>query len=170
MIAPSPVPYGDADLDVRTDLPEHRADDARRGFTLIELLVVIAILGILGTLVVKNIWGHVDEAKQMTAKGKVDLVDDKIQIYKRKHNEIPRDLRVLLEADPLNNNDPWLEEDQLMDPWGHELVIKIDGSRFEIISYGEGGQEDSFGLEMGKERDIGSRHSLEPPKDGGGNH
>jgi len=169
MIAPSPVPYGDADLDVRTDLPGHRADDARRGFTLIELLVVIAILGILGTLVVKNIWGHVDEAKQMTAKGKVDLVDDKIQIYKRKHNEIPRDLRVLLEADPLNNNDPWLEEDQLMDPWGHELVIKIDGSRFEIISYGEGGQEDSFGLEMGKERDIGSRHSLEPPKDGGGN-
>jgi len=169
MIAPSPVPNGDADLDVRTDLPEHRADDARRGFTLIELLVVIAILGILGTLVVKNIWGHVDEAKQMTAKGKVDLVDDKIQIYKRKHNEIPRDLRVLLEADPLNNNDPWLEEDQLMDPWGHELVIKIDGSRFEIISYGEGGQEDSFGLEMGKERDIGSRHSLEPPKDGGGN-
>jgi len=151
-------------------MPRSRCLVARpRGFTLIELLVVIAILGILGTLVVKNIWGHVDEAKQMTAKGKVDLVDDKIQMYKRKHNEIPRDLRVLLDADPLNNNDPWLEEDQLMDPWGHELVIKIDGSRFEIISYGDGGQEDSFGLELGLQRDIGSRHSLEPPKDGGGN-
>ncbi len=52
---PSPAPHGDFDLDA---LP--RRPQARAGFTLIELLVVIAILGILGTIVVRNVWGHVD--------------------------------------------------------------------------------------------------------------
>jgi len=156
-------------LDVRTDHPGHRAADDRRGFTLIELLVVIAILGILGTIVVRNVWGHVDEAKQKAAKAKVDNIDQQIQMYKRKHNEIPSDLRVLLDADPLNNNEPWVEEEQLEDPWGHPLEIRIDGNQFEVISRGDGSQEDGFGLELGLARDIGSRHPLEPPKDGGGN-
>ena len=163
---PSTAPNGEADLDARTAaLPcRPRAD---RGFTLIELLVVIAILGILGTLVVKNIWGNVDEAKQKAAKAKVDHLDQQIQMYKRKHNEIPRDLRVLLDPDPLNNNDVWVEEEQLEDPWGHALQIKIDGTKFEVISYGEDNMESGFGLEGGLARDIGSRHPLDPPKDGG---
>jgi general secretion pathway protein G len=165
----SPAPHGDADLDIRTDLPRRRAVDDRRGFTLIELLVVIAILGILGTIVVKNIWGNVDEARQKAAKAKVDNLDTQVQMYKRKHNEIPSDLRRLLEPDPLNNNDAWVEEDQLEDPWGTPLQIKIDGSKFEIISYGEDKMESGFGLEGGLQRDIGSRHPLDPPKDGGGN-
>jgi general secretion pathway protein G len=167
---PSPAPHGDADLDVRTDLPRLRAADARRGFTLIELLVVIAILGILGTIVVHNVWGHVDEAKQKAAKAKVDNIDQQVQMYKRKHNEIPRDLRTLLDSDPLNNNEAWVEEEQLEDPWGNALAIKIDGNRFEIVSFGEGGADDGFGLDLGLARDIGSHHPLEPPKDGGGNH
>jgi general secretion pathway protein G len=162
---PTNALHGDVALHAELPTAARRA----RGFTLIELLVVIAILGILGTLVVKNIWGRVDEAKQSAAKGRVDYVDEQVQMYKRKHNELPTDLRRLLDADPLNNMNPWLEEDQLLDPWGHELVIKIDNNRFEIISYGEGGQEDGFGLELGLARDIGSRHLLDPPKDGGGN-
>src|SRR5262249_9414507 len=98
---PIEAPHGDADLDLRpaeaTALP--RRARTRHGFTLIELLVVIAILGILGTIVVKNIWGNVDEAKQKAAKAKVDNIDQEIQMYKRKHNDIPRDLRILLDPD-----------------------------------------------------------------------
>ena len=172
MIVPkhSPAPHGDADLDVRIAPADVTRVRPASGFTLIELLVVIAILGILGTIVVRNVWGHVDEAKQKAAKAKVDNIDQQIQMYKRKHNEIPRDLRVLLDQDPLNNMEPWVEEEQLEDPWGHPIEIRIDGNQFEVISRGDGGQEDGFGLELGLQRDIGSRHPLEPPKDGGGNH
>jgi general secretion pathway protein G len=166
---PSPVPHGDADLDARTAAIHVPRARGARGFTLIELLVVIAILGILGTIVVQNVWGHVDEAKQKAAKAKVDYLDQQVQMYKRKHNEIPRDLRVLLDADPLNNTEPWVEEEQLVDPWDNPIEIRIDGNNFEIISRGEGGQEDGFGLDLGKARDIGSHHPLDPPKDGGRN-
>ena len=142
---------------------------ASSGFTLIELLVVIAILGILGTVVLKNLWGYIDEAKQKTAKEKVDTIDQQIQMYKRKHNDLPTDLRALLEPDPLNNGDPWVTEEALIDPWGNPMDFKIDDKRqFEVISYGENKMQDGFGLEFGLNRDIGSKHPLEPPKDSSG--
>jgi general secretion pathway protein G len=137
-----------------------------RGFTLIELLVVIAILGILGTVVLKNVWGYIDEAKQKAAKEKVDNVDTQLQMYKRKHNELPRDLRVLLDPDPMMNGEPWLPPEALIDPWDNPIDLKIDDkNQFEVISYGENKMQDGFDLSYGLNRDIGSKHPLDPPKD-----
>lgn len=139
---------------------------APRGFTLIELLVVIAILGILGTVVLKNVWNYIDEAKQKTAKEKVDNIDQQLQMYKRKHNELPTDLRTLLDPDPLNNNNPWVNPEALIDPWDNPIDLKTDDkNQFEVISYGENKMQDGFGLEYGLARDIGSKHPLEPPKE-----
>jgi len=144
--------------------PRRRA--GARGFTLIELLVVIAILGILGTLVLKNVLGYIDEAKQKAAKDKVDNIDQQLQMYKRKHNELPRDLRTLLDPDPLNNGDPWVQPESLVDPWDNPIDLKTDEkNQFEVISYGDNKIQDGFGLEYGLNRDIGSKHPLEPPKD-----
>ena len=144
----------------------HPRRAAPRGFTLIELLVVIAILGILGTVVLKNVWNYIDEAKQKAAKEKVDNVDQQLQMYKRKHNELPNDLRILVDNDPLNNGNPWVNPEQLIDPWDNPLDLKVDEkNQFEVISYGENKVQDGFTLEYGLNRDIGSKHPLEPPKE-----
>ena len=135
---------------------------SRRGFTLIELLVAIAILGILGTVVIREIWGAIDEAKQTTATTKVKEIETQVQRYKTKHNKLPQDLMELTRPDDMNNGDVWLSEDALIDPWGNQIDMKVDDKgQFEIISYGEGGQADGFDLSLGKARDIGSRHIAE---------
>jgi general secretion pathway protein G len=144
---------------MRNPTPRRRS----AGFTLIELLVVIAILGILGTVVLRNVWGYIDEAKQKAAYTKVMNIDQQLQMYKRKHNQLPSDLRILTEPDPANNNDPWIPEEMLTDPWDHPIDLKVDDKgKFEVISYGENGIQDGFDLELGLNRDIGSHHPLDP--------
>jgi general secretion pathway protein G len=139
-----------------------------RGFTLIELLVTIAILGILGTIVIRNVWDHYEESKQITAKGKVDALDTQVQMYKRKNNVLPKDLSVLSEPDPRNNGNAYVESSDLTDPWGNPYEI-VQGDRegqFEVVSWGANGQKDGFGVDLGLERDIGSKHLLNDTSEG----
>ena len=147
-----------------TKLPRGRA--RRRGFTLIELLVAIAILGILGTVVIREIWNYIDDAKQETAQQKVKAIADIVEMYRRKHNDIPADLHVLTQEDDANNGRVWLQEDGLVDPWGNDYELKPGGKAgdFEIICKGSNGTEDSFDAQLKLERDIGSNHSLRDAK------
>lgn len=133
------------------------------GFTLIELLVAIAILGILGTVVIKSVWKNVDEAKQIGTKTKIDQVHQAVQAFRRKHNTLPRWPEDMLEPDPMNNNEPWLTEDEIRDAWNQrlELVGGAKDSQFEIISRGYLGQEGGEGFE----RDISSARPLDPTDD-----
>ncbi len=142
----------------RTRLPRRRA-----GFTLIELLVAIAILGILTATVVTTVWQHLDRANQTGTKGKLDTVHEILQTYKTKHGEVPDDITKLLEDDPRNNMKAWLTADDIKDTWGHQMVIKLGdkNGEFEVISYGEDGIENGFGPELGINRDISSRLSLD---------
>jgi general secretion pathway protein G len=139
-----------------------RAPRRRSGFTLIELLVAIAILGILGVVVVQSLWDNVDDAKQVGAKTKVDQIKTTVMQYRRKHNELPNELSILTEEDPLNGNRRWLQPDELRDTWNNLMVIK-KGERpgeFEIISYGEDGIENGYDLSLGFARDISSNRPL----------
>jgi len=139
----------------------------RRGFTLIELLVAIAILGILGTVVITNLWDNVDEANQVGTHTKLTQVKNVVQSYKRKHGEIPDDLMRLTEEDPKNGNRPWLKEDDLRDTWGTLLQLK-KGERageFEIISLGADKTENGFGMELGYDRDLSSERPLDVEED-----
>ena len=146
---------------------KHPAQERRRkdgGFTLIELLVAIAILGILGTVAIKEIWGYIDEAKQTATKAKLDNIETQVQMYKRKHNEVPRDLETLLEPDPRNRNRPYLAREDILDAWGNPCVIIQDsddlGGVFEVVSYGENGEEDDFSPDYGLDMDISSKRPL----------
>ncbi len=142
--------------------PSHRS---RRGFTLIELLVAIAILGILGTVVLKAVWGSVDDAKQEATKAKVDIVHGMVETFRRKHNDLPRSLDDLLVPDLMNNNRAYVDNpEDLLDAWNRRLDIK-PGERvgqFEVVSYGANGTEDGFGLEYELDRDISSVRPLHP--------
>src|SRR5262245_4885543 len=142
--------------------PDSRRTPRRGGFTLIELLVAIAILGILGTVVIREIWGSIDDAKQTTANTKVKEIETCVQRFRVKHNRLPKDLMELAQTDEMNNGDPWLSEDALMDPWDHPFDLKFDDRNgFEVWSYGENGIADGTDLSLGRNRDIGSRHPLQ---------
>lgn len=135
----------------------------RAGFTLIELLVAIAILGILGTVVIKSVWNNIDETRQVTTKSKAEQINTIVQGYRRKHVELPRSLEDLLQSDPLNNNMPWVEsEDDLKDAWGRMFELRPGdrAGQFEVVSFGQNGQEDGFGPEYGFDRDISSHRAL----------
>jgi general secretion pathway protein G len=139
----------------------------QRGFTLIELLVAIAILGILGTVVITNLWDNVDEANQVGTHTKLRQVKDVVQSYRRKHGELPDDLMRLTEEDPKNGNRPWLKEEDLHDTWSNLIMLK-KGDRpgeFEIVSFGSDGQENGFGMELGYERDLSSDRPLDVEED-----
>ena len=160
----SALPSRDAREDVAreagTPLPRSRA-----GFTLIELLVAIAILGILGTVVIKAVSGYIDEAKQTGTKTKVDTVHAQVETFRRKHNDLPRDLDDLLQPDIMNNNVPYLDnEDDIYDAWAHKMELRKGDKtgQFEVVSLGANGAADGFGLELGLDRDISSVRPLNP--------
>lgn len=136
------------------------------GFTLIELLVAIAILGILGTVVINQLWTNVDKAKQETTHAKVNSVWSIVQNYRRAHNGYPsQDMAELLEPDPKNVNQPWVDEENLLDSFGNRLELIEDPDnrgRMVIVSYGANGTEDGWDPTYGLDMDIYSGRPLFP--------
>jgi prepilin-type N-terminal cleavage/methylation domain-containing protein len=58
-------------------------------FSLAELLIVVAILGILAALVVPEIQGHTQRAKEAAAKDNLRILREAIERYALDHNGIP---------------------------------------------------------------------------------
>ncbi|RJR25461.1 prepilin-type N-terminal cleavage/methylation domain-containing protein [Candidatus Microgenomates bacterium] len=62
---------------------------SKSGFTLIELLVVIAILGILTTLLISNVAGARERARDSKRKADLKEIKNALEMYKQDNNSYP---------------------------------------------------------------------------------
>lgn len=116
-----------------------------RGFTLIELIVVIALIAVLAAVVAPNLLGKAGKAKVKSATVQVEKIGNAVELYRLETGRYPEKLDDLIDQpEGLDNwNGPYMRKhSQLLDPWGHEIVIETPGEHgsFDIISYGADGR------------------------------
>ncbi len=142
--------------------PVTRARPARapRGFTLIELLVVLVIIGVLGALIVPNLFSSLDDARATAARTDINTLTQALKRYKLDNQRFPtaeQGLDALVRkpsaGSPPPNWKPYLDK-LPADPWGRPYQYLNPGVRGEIdvFSFGADGQPGG----EDKNADIGS--------------
>ena len=131
-----------------------RVRPAEAGFTLVEIMVVIVILGLLATLVVQNVAGASDEARQTKAQTDVKVIAGAVRQYYAKHGKLPDSLEVLAQKDDKGTGN--LIEELPKDPWDHDYMLVEGNNRndWEVISMGQDGSPNT-------EDDISSKAKKE---------
>jgi len=126
----------------------------KRGFTLIELLIVIAILGLLAALVVPNIIGQGERAKEKLVCIQEKSLKDALDSFKIAEGVYPttqEGLKALIKnPNPEKyKNYPdggFLKDGKLpKDPWGNNYIYVNNDGKIDIISLGADGKEGGSG-------------------------
>ncbi|MCI0589091.1 MAG: type II secretion system major pseudopilin GspG [Planctomycetes bacterium] len=114
----------------------------RRGFTLAELMVVVVILGLLATLVVRNVVPALFEAKHKLAKAEIMNISQAVQSYLIKNGRLPESLEPLVTPD--ENGVTYIDgrTEIPVDPWGFPYHYEADpnGMTYTIGSLGKDGE------------------------------
>jgi len=131
-----------------------------KGFTLIELMVVLAIIGVLAALIVPNVIGRADDARQAAARTDVVNLTQALKLYKldnMRYPSVEQGLQALI-AKPSNEPIPpnWKSYlDKLPnDPWGRPYQYLSPGIKGEVDVMSLGADGKSGG--EGPNADIGS--------------
>ncbi|MBV6753876.1 type II secretion system major pseudopilin GspG [Pseudomonas chlororaphis] len=126
-----------------------------QGFTLLEMLAVIVLLGVIATIVVRQVGANVDKGKYGAGKAQLASLSMKIEGYALDVGTPPRDL-VDLTAAPANVhnwNGPYAKPSDLLDPYGHPFGYRYPGAHgpFDLIFYGKDGQPggDGYNTDVG---------------------
>ncbi|KAF1051120.1 MAG: Type II secretion system protein G [Stenotrophomonas maltophilia] len=121
-----------------------RFRSANRGFTLLEMLAVIVLLGVVATIVVRQVGGNVEKGKYGAGKAQLASLSMKIENYSLDVGSAPKNLADLLArpAEARNWSGPYAKQSDLLDPFGHAFGYRVPGEHgaFDLIFYGKDGQ------------------------------
>mgnify|MGYP000273880639 FL=1 len=125
------------------------------GFTLLEMLAVIVLLGIVATIVVRQVGGNVDKGKYGAGKAQLASLSMKIESYGLDVGSPPANLQALL-TKPANATGwagPYAKASDLKDPFGHPFGYRFPGEHgsFDLIFFGQDGQPggDGYKADLG---------------------
>ncbi|WP_300627196.1 type II secretion system major pseudopilin GspG [Pseudomonas sp.] len=116
----------------------------QRGFTLLEMLAVIVLLGIVATIVVRQVGGNVDKGKYGAGKAQLASLSMKVDSYALDVGSPPTSLRQLVDKPATASSwaGPYAKPSELKDPFGHAFGYRFPGEHgaFDLIFYGQDGQ------------------------------
>jgi general secretion pathway protein G len=141
-------------------LPRRSHRKSPAGFTLIELLVVLVIIGVLGALIVPNLFSSLDDARATAARTDINTLVQALKRYKLDNQRFPSQEQGLqsLVAKPTAgavppNWKPYLDK-LPADPWGRPYQYLSPGVRGEVDVFSFGADGQAGGDD--KNADIGS--------------
>ncbi len=123
----------------------------RSAFTLMELMIVIVILGLLSALVLPNIMGKAEDAKQKLVCIQMKNIDEALKSFKFDNGVYPETedgLKALLknpDEEKYKNyaNGGYLDGEHLpRDPWKNNYIYLNEDDGVELISLGADGKEE----------------------------
>ena len=116
----------------------------QRGFTLLEMLAVIVLLGIVATIVVRQVGTNVDKGKYGAGKAQLASLSMKVESYGLDVGAPPKSLSALLEKPSGVKGwaGPYAKPSDLNDPFGHTFGYRYPGQHgsFDLIFYGQDGE------------------------------
>lgn len=128
----------------------------QRGFTLLEMLAVIVLLGIVATIVVRQVGSNVNKGKYGAGKAQLSSLSMKIESYELDVGSPPAKLQDLLARPTTAENwaGPYAKPSDLKDPFGHAFGYRYPGQHgsYDLIFYGQDGQPGGEGYQA----DIGN--------------
>ena len=138
-------------------MPRSNAAGRRRqsGFTLLEMLAVIVLLGIVATIVVRQVGGNVDKGKYGAGKAQLSSLSMKVESYGLDVGSPPANLQQLLRkpGNAVGWAGPYAKPSDLKDPFGHAFGYRYPGEHgsFDLIFYGQDGQPggDGYKADLG---------------------
>jgi len=126
----------------------------KKAFSLIEVMIVIVILGLIASLVVPNLIGQGEKAKEKLVCIQMKSLKDALDSFKVDEGRYPsteEGLEALVKnPDPQKyKNYPekgFLNSNKLpKDPWGNDYIYVNNGGSIDIVSLGADGKEGGSG-------------------------
>ena len=122
-------------------MKELKNNKMRKAFSLMELMVVIIIMGLLASIVLPNLIGKSDDAKQKLICVQMKSIAQAVKMYKIDNSNYPSTEEGLPVKYFENNKLP-------KDSWGNGYIYTLDENNFDIISRGgdkkEGTDDDIY--------------------------
>jgi general secretion pathway protein G len=130
-----------------------------KGFTLLEVMIVLVIIGIIASMVVPNLMGSQDTAREQKAVIDISSLETVLGMYRSQNYNYPtteQGLEALVsetDIEPLPRRFPegGFIKRLPQDPWGND---------YQLLNPGEHGKMDIFSMgpdgEVGTEDDIGN--------------
>lgn len=125
----------------------------RKGFTLIEILVACAIIIALAAGAIFGVYSLLQSGKSNKAKTDVATIDTALRQYYFDTGKMPSSLDVITVKD--GSLGPWLDKDNLTDPWGSEYYYALYGSGVYYV------------LSLGSDKELSTNVGSEPNAVGG---